>query len=212
MGGIPIVQTIGWWMAAGLFLFALGWFIFHSPVTLRGVYRRVGHDDEAEVHFRMLFGAVSYTFQLPKVQHRQTLNAKVANDWLAQIRKRIVITDGWWTWLSQLLSKTTVTEWKWRSEVGTRDAMWTALATGMVWAIKTTVIGILSQFVRLPEIPLMSVKPVYGADWVATELYFAAEMKFGTFAWRWLVLVYRVRGWIGLVKYVVRWQKSRKRQ
>jgi hypothetical protein len=88
-------------------------------------------------------------------------------------------TDDLLGWVRRTLNHVRVTEWKWTSAVGTDDAMWTAMLTGMAWSVKTTAIGVLSQLIRLETDPEIAVQPVYQQAYFSTEGKFTAKISFG---------------------------------
>lgn len=57
--------------------------------------------------------------------------------------------------------------------------MWTAMATGALWSVKTTTLGVLSQFVKLKAEPKVDVKPIYAQPCFTTEWSCVAKIGFG---------------------------------
>ncbi|QHW30230.1 DUF2953 domain-containing protein [Paenibacillus rhizovicinus] len=192
----------GWMIAAGLF-FLLVLVIALSPVVIRGRIRRVGNDDDAELRIRALFGIVNYHWQLPEMKFsglgmelkreltaenvggsdrnvdKKSVDAKSimkSIDWSHALLRH---TDDLLGWVRRTLGHVRVTEWKWSSAVGTDDAMWTAMLTGMVWSVKTTAIGVLSQLIRLQTDPEIAVQPVYQQAHFSTDGQFTAKVGFG---------------------------------
>ncbi|MNG19977.1 hypothetical protein D3C84_1041940 [compost metagenome] len=72
-----------------------------------------------------------------------------------------------------------VHQMKWTTEVGTDDAMWTAMATGMLWSVKTTAAGVASQIVHLCESPVLEVKPAYNRTVFETQFRLVAHIRLG---------------------------------
>ncbi|MFC4808442.1 DUF2953 domain-containing protein [Paenibacillus sp. GCM10023250] len=192
----------GWMIAAGLF-FLLLLVIASSQVNISGHFKRVGENDDAELRIRALMGLVHYHWQLPVVKakgfglelkreltaaniggvHSNTDKSHVDPKNIASsINKAQAIlrhTDELLGWVRRTLNHVRITEWKWASAVGTGDAMWTAMATGTAWSVKTTTIGVLSQLVRLETDPELSVQPVYQGAHFTTEGRFTAQITFG---------------------------------
>lgn len=93
----------------------------------------------------------------------------------------------------KLLQTVQLTEWKWYTYIGTGDAMWTAMASGMIWTIKTTIYGMLSKLVQIKESPVVKVEPVYQVAFFATEWSCIAKIKFGHAILAGLYIMPRIR-------------------
>lgn len=84
----------------------------------------------------------------------------------------------------------------WRSNIGLNDAMYTAISTGGLWAVKGTLVGFLSSKSRLQDINFQ-VEPDFNGEKVVSHLYGILKMRivhiiFITFYY--LVLI--VRGYL----------------
>ncbi|MBM7564439.1 DUF2953 domain-containing protein [Paenibacillus sacheonensis] len=221
----------GWMIAAGL-IFLLLLAIALSPVVIRGRIKRVGEDDDAELRIRALFGVVHYHWQLPemKVQGlgmelKRELTAENIGGSDSSVKKSSVNassivqsinwthallrhTDDLLGWVRRTLNHIRITEWKWTSAVGTGDAMWTAMLTGMAWSAKTTVIGVLSQLIRLQTDPEMTVQPVYQQAYFSTEGQFTAKVSFGYAIFAGIMLAVKMKHAAkGLPNGIVGWQR-----
>ncbi|MBO7744044.1 DUF2953 domain-containing protein [Paenibacillus sp. MWE-103] len=192
----------GWMIAAGLF-FLLLLVIASSQVVISGHIKRVGENDDAELRIRALMGLVHYHWQLPEVKakgiglelKRELTAANIggvdSNTDTSHVNPKSFMASISWTqailrhtddllgWVRRTLNHVRITEWKWASAVGTGDAMWTAMATGTAWSVKTTAIGVLSQLIRLETDPELSVQPVYQGAHFSTEGQFTAKITFG---------------------------------
>ncbi|MBP3964420.1 DUF2953 domain-containing protein [Paenibacillus lignilyticus] len=225
---------LGWMIGTGLF-FLLLIIALSSPVVIRGHMKRIGNDDDAELRIRALFGLIHYHWQLPIVKFKGMsielkqemlaenaggidLNAKMssvdANSIMKSIDKAHLLlkhTDDMLGWVRITLGHVRLTEWYWRTAVGTGDAMWTAMLTGMVWSVKTTSIGVLSQLVRLTADPSLVVEPVYQKPHFSTEGKFTAKVPFGYAIFAILRLFVRIKkahglpgGFLGLQRILLR--------
>lgn len=59
----------------------------------------------------------------------------------------------------KFLSKITVKELTWHSLVGIGDAAYTGMLTGALWALKGSIIGLISHYMKLKTAPAMSITP-----------------------------------------------------
>ncbi|WP_219836488.1 DUF2953 domain-containing protein [Paenibacillus sp. R14(2021)] len=220
----------GWMIAAGLF-FLLFLIIALSPVIIRGHVKRIGDDDDAELRIRALLGLVHYHWQMPvmklkgmgmDLKHELTaenisdanknsamkhVNSKTIMQYLAWARTMLTQTDDLLGWVRTSLGHVHVTEWKWTSVVGTGDAMWTAMVTGMVWSVKTTAIGIISQLIRLDADPQLAVQPVYQEAHFSTEGQFTAKISVGYAVYAGLRLLLQIKRVPGAPSGFGGWQR-----
>jgi len=205
----------GWLIGAGLF-FLLIVIMLLSPLTVRGWAKRAGQDDRAGLHVHGLFGMLNYKWELPvfrlkgfAIEFKRELNKETPTDQnedvstkhvnketimrgIEEFKEFLRATDQLLKWARMTASHIRLTEWKWRTALGTDDVVWTAMLVGTVWSIKTTFLGVLSQFLRLQAEPQMEVEPLYNQNKFSTDWEMKAEMKLGTVVLSAIVLIYRI--------------------
>ncbi|RAP76436.1 DUF2953 domain-containing protein [Paenibacillus montanisoli] len=225
---------LGWMIGAGLF-FLLLLIIMLSPVVIKGHMKRIGTDDDAELRIRALLGLIHYHWQLPvmrfkgmSVELKKEMTAENAGGGSSDVKMQrmdaqtimrsidmtqmmLKHTDDLLGWVRKTLNHIQLTELRWKTAVGTDDAMWTAMLTGMVWSVKTTALGIISQLVRLTAEPNLTVEPVYQKTYFATEGQFTAKVSFGYAIIAIMLLFIRIKrakgvpgGMIGLQRILLR--------
>jgi hypothetical protein len=59
------------------------------------------------------------------------------------------------------LRKISVKRVEWHTVIGVGDAAYTGMATGAIWAVKGSIIGIISHYMKLKEMPRMTVTPYF---------------------------------------------------
>jgi hypothetical protein len=220
----------GWIVAAGLFfLLVLAGLL--SPAVIRAHIKRVNDDDYAEITFRAVFGLVNYRFQLPIIRlkglgmelRRELLAENIGGghadsststltlqsmmksmDTIKMLMKHKHLLLGW---VRFTLKHVSITEWRWRTAVGTGDAMWTAMMTGTVWSVKTTVIGLVSQLVRSMAEPQIGVEAVFDKPHFSTEGHVTAKMNLGFLIFATVNLMFRLKKVPGLKKGIVGWER-----
>jgi len=205
----------GWLIGAGLF-FLLIVIMLLSPLTVNGWAKRVGQDDRAGLHVHGLFGMLHYKWELPVIrlkgfaielkrelnketpvgQNEDTSTKQVDKDTImyiiSELKQFLWATDQLLKWAKMTARHIRLTEWKWRTALGTDDVVWTAMLVGAVWSVKTTFLGVLSQFLRLQAEPQMNVEPLYNQNQFSTDWEMKAEMRLGTIVFSAIVLVYRI--------------------
>ena len=108
-----------------------------------------------------------------------SINMEKINHYIQHVKEILRKTDNLTGLARQTLSRVEVRKWEWHTHVGTGDAMWTAMATGMIWSVKTTAIGVISQLLRLQAEPQASVRPEYRAAHLSTRFTCIAQIRFG---------------------------------
>lgn len=214
----------GWMTAAGLFFLCLFIAIAASPVTVSGQFSKQGKKDDAEIAVKALFGLYRYRMKVPVIrfvgtfvqmkeqvsssdaginkwkQFNEEINADDVMRSIDKFKQTLEMTRNLTGWAKQTLAKVKLTEWKWHSTVGTGDAMWTAMATGLVWSTQSGMIGVLSQFVQLKSEPKMNVTPIYNYPCFSTEWSCIAQIRFGYAILAGLKLLVRMKKGKGGVK------------
>lgn len=214
----------GWITAAGLFFLLILIVILNSQVVIKGHLRRAGDNDDAELNIKALFGIIRYRIKVPIMQFTGTsvqlkeqvsTTSAVFNSWkqfskdidaekvlntIDKLKYILQITRNLTGWVRLTLTKVRLVEWNWSTSVGAGDAMWTAMATGLVWSVKTSIIGVLSQMVKLKAEPNMNVQPIYQQSAFTTEWSCIAQIRFGYAILAGLQLLFRMKKMKGGVK------------
>lgn len=213
----------GWMTTAAVVLLFLA-AVMISPVRIRGEFSRTGSDDDMEFVVRALFGLVCYRKRIPvlrfvgtgvdmKLDNEETriadqkqysvmdrIDPERIAEMMKNVKERLARTDDLTGWTRQMLRKIKLKEWKWSTTVGVNDAMWTAMVTGMLWSLKTTSIGVISQLVRLTSAPQLTVEPDYGKAQFSTRWSCIAQISFGYAILAGLQLLFRMKRSKGGVK------------
>ncbi|WP_062047748.1 DUF2953 domain-containing protein [Bacillus sp. JCM 19034] len=82
-------------------------------------------------------------------------------DALRTIRDFIQHVIGLHTIVQRFLKKVRIKQLNWHSSVGIEDAAHTAQLAGVVWSLKSVIIGLISHYTRLQDVPKVSVEPRY---------------------------------------------------
>lgn len=153
---------------------------------------------------RALFGLVSLRYDIPLIQFISltrgvqvkvgeenknipmedkeddaTITWEKINNSYDKFMKFLSEVSDYFYWLKQTMAKIHVTEFNWYTRLGIGEAPETAIATGMAWAVKSTVAGWLFQFVKLRKAPQLSVVPMYNRTLFSTELSCITKIRTG---------------------------------
>jgi len=205
-----------WWVAAGILL-VLAVAACCSHVIIRGTVTRRGADDNADIEVSALYGLVRYHMKVPVVlfENRELkLKARTAGPMVgvseteAEIDKNAIerffermmeflrFTRDLTGLAKHLVSRIKLTELRWTTDVGTGDAVSTAMATGLAWSVKTAITGVLSQLVRLRTNPHLAVAPHFNSTRFETAIACQARIRL----WHLLLAGMRLFGRILKVK------------
>lgn len=80
---------------------------------------------------------------------------------LSDFRHLLAHIAGFHKIVRSFLAKVTVRNIEWHTMVGVGDAAATGVLTGAFWAVKGGIIGIISSYMKLKEMPIMSITPSF---------------------------------------------------
>ncbi|MGG0173021.1 DUF2953 domain-containing protein [Paenibacillus dokdonensis] len=199
-------------------------------------FSKEGHDDKAIVDIHMLYGMVRFHYEMPKLVFENMkkgfllklekssnlnrnsgstthtrINKKKTDLWAHEIRILLRSTASLKKWLQRTFSHVRVHELNWSTNFSTGEAEWTAIATGVLWSIKTTLIGWLSFQVRMKSSPRIYVIPVFKDEMLfSTEFYCVCRLSFGYAMYAAIILLSRILKVEGGLKKWIRLYRQRK--
>ncbi|WNR42492.1 DUF2953 domain-containing protein [Paenibacillus roseipurpureus] len=194
-------------------------------------FSRVKDNDTLSVEVRGLFGLIRYRYVIPIIQFKgfaqgimiksETIR-KSSNELKDETRDHItkdrviafykqakdvlVHTMNLYGWMKMTLAKVECTDLKWITRVGVGDAPETAITTGAIWGIKSSLLGFTIRYVNLVAKPRIDVIPQYNEKQFATEFRFAGRIRVWYAVTAGVRLMYRalkvkggIRTWIQFV-------------
>jgi hypothetical protein len=219
------------WLGLVLFLVAVVVWISLSRLRVQLYFSRVKDNDHFFAEFKVLGGLFSRRLEIPYIEYRGIfggifvkmvkLGAMGAQqDHLQDVQKQHLtperISDMYhWgkrllkhvkdftEWLRHTLTHVKCSEFRWDTRLGIGDAAETALATGMLWAVKSTLFGYIFQYVHLETKPKLSIQPQYNHTEFSSEFSCHANIRIGFLIFSLLVLVWRIMKSKGGLKF---WQ------
>lgn len=183
----------------GRFLFLCGILAWFSPIVVTTEMKKINLDDDFDVRVRALFGLIRLHWTMPilewtnrglkvksesstskgHTEEKEQLNAAEVISMTNRIKRFVQQVEGTAALAKAALSKVRVSQWEWSTEVGTGDAMWTAMSTGMLWSVKTTAVGVASQLLHLTQPPAIAVKPAYNRTCFVSHWRLVASIRLG---------------------------------
>jgi hypothetical protein len=206
-----------------------------SGVRTHIVYTRVHQDDHLNIEIKALFGLVRYCYSLPSIKFEglargisieteHTSNIPIPNkqaqsskgeinidqravlNWYEKFNALIHHVVGFQHWLVNTLTHTRCTRINWYTDIGLEDAAETAITTGLIWGLKTSILGVFFNKIKLEAQPQLSVIPQFNQSVFRTQFdcLLMIRMGYAIFAgMRLFVRISKVKGGIRTWKNAV---------
>ncbi len=179
---MEIILKVGLLVGACVIL----WMIAISRVHVEVLYTWTDDDDLFRLKLRALFGLIRYKLEIPIINWnsmqksvtfmRESMNVNmqdVIGKGKGEIDRHAVIrqfeqlqellkhTLGLHAWLLRTLRQIQCSGLEWTTEVGIGDAPDTAITAGLVWGIQSSILGFVFRYIRLQQMPVVSVQPLF---------------------------------------------------
>jgi hypothetical protein len=208
-----------WWtIAAGIAAMALC--IWFSSITATFTFHRVLNDDRLAFKIRALFGLVRYQYIIPSIQFRglfdgvmiktkantsgtkaeqdhQQIDLPKINEFYRTGKRLIQHAEGFSDWLTAVLTDWRCIHLRWHTHIGLGDAPDTAVAVGLAWGAKCSLLHYALNHVQLQTQPDLAVIPQYNRNHFSTNLLVIGRIRLGNalidtafLLWR----IWKVRG------------------
>ncbi|MGG3471056.1 DUF2953 domain-containing protein [Neobacillus pocheonensis] len=176
-----------------LLLFIL---IIFSKLTILVNYYHHNDNDDLKIEFRIWFGLIKFKKHIPLIKVDDNSPSIVVKDDSSnkdakQITPNDVLTNlkntkeilhhvfGMHVIVRKFFQKVTIKKLEWHSFIGVGDAAYTGMATGALWGIKGGIVGLLSHFLKLKEMPHLTVTPHFQAAVIQTQLTCMFQFRIG---------------------------------
>lgn len=197
--------------------------ILLSNVTTQVVYSRKADDDNFYVLIKALFGVLRFRYAIPiikfkgitkgvSIDREETTNAPIPDkidhikidrmdvvSRYEQVKELVGHVLGFNRWLMSTLKRIHCRQISWATDIGLDDAAETAITTGMIWGIKTSILGILFNQIKLEAQPQLAVVPHFNSMQFRTafECIIVIRLGYAMLAGlHLLVRIYKVKGGI----------------
>ena len=179
--------------------------IIFSKLTIHLNFYHHNDNDELDVVFRLWFGLIKYKINVPLIKiddnspsivvkgntsmgdsgesestssvqqiDKDDIETKLSN--AKEIVQHVVNMQ---VIVSKFMKRIVIKHFEWHSLVGVGDAAHTGIITGALWALKGSVVGILSNFLRLKEMPVLSVTPHFQMAIIQTRITCIIQFRIG---------------------------------
>ncbi|HZG71565.1 MAG TPA: DUF2953 domain-containing protein [Chondromyces sp.] len=165
-------------------------------------------NDHINIRFKLWFGLIKYTLKIPlikikkdeetqatkvvfKKEAQQTDRPETAKeskdditpdefiDSLSDVKELVQHVVGMHTIVRKFLQKVSINQIKWNSMIGVKDAAVTGVLTGGLWAVKGSLISLLSHYMKLRRIPEVNITPSFILPITRTEFTCMLQFRIG---------------------------------
>ncbi|MDF2679549.1 MAG: hypothetical protein K0R47_739 [Brevibacillus sp.] len=178
--------------------------VFITPVQIMLFYGRVGENDHVVVELSAWFRLIRRKYEIPMVflkkseagpevvakvetvQQKNKTKEKIhdftrneMNKWYHNYRDVLEKVHDLKPMFSQLLKRIRCTKLDWHTVMGTGQASETGALTGIIWGVKSMLIGMISHSISLRVIPRMSVQPTWNQVMIRTQFHCVLHVTLG---------------------------------
>ncbi len=204
MGG-KVVNKLFWLILSLAILVFLLLLIIFTKLTILVNYYHHNDNDDLKVEFRIWFGLIKYKINVPLIKiddnspsviiksdsHMGNSDVKKSQQSVTQISDHDILTQfenarsilkkvvHLQVIARKFLQRITIKKFEWDTLMGVGDAAHTGMLTGALWAVKGSIIGLLSHYFRLKEMPNLSVTPHFQAAVIQTRLTCIFQFRIG---------------------------------
>jgi hypothetical protein len=199
------VRKLVWLLIALIILILLFLLIIFSKLTIHLNYFHHNDNDELTLQFRLWFGIIKYKMNIPlvKIDDNSPSIVVKGNTQFGDSQKskspmeEVQITEddimanftnakeiiqhvvNMQVIVRKFLKRIVIKRFEWHSLVGIGDAAHTGVIAGALWTIKGSIVGMLSHFLRLKEMPILSVTPHFQLAIIQTRITCIFQFRIG---------------------------------
>jgi hypothetical protein len=129
-----------------------------------------------------------------KMQQENEFDKKDLLNSLNDTKALIEHVVGLHTLIRKLLKKVSIKKFEWHTNVGIGDAAATAILCGAIWSVKGSIVGLISNYMRLIKRPTLTVTPNFQQTVSRIQLKCILQIRIGHAIWAGIKLV---RYWKG---------------
>ena len=195
------MTELKWVLIALIILFALFLLIIFSKIKVYINYQHHNDDDHLIIQFKAWFGLIKYKLEFPLIKiddnsptivvkqkmpdaKQDSLEQKSTKQFsfedflnslhdMKELLKSVVSLQ---TIVQKFLKKVVVRKLEWHTVVGIGDAASTGMISGAIWTVKGGVVGLISNFLKLQAVPIMTVTPQF--QLVVSHIAFSCMIQF----------------------------------
>ncbi|PEQ95643.1 hypothetical protein CN481_03240 [Bacillus sp. AFS006103] len=179
--------------------------ILFTKLTILINYYHHNDNDDLKIKLKIWFGLIKYTINVPLIkvddnspslivksntklgdsseQSTKEEAKKITTDdvdtYFTNAKKLLNHVVGLHRIVRMFLRRVTLKGFEWETMIGLGDAAHTGTITGAIWAFKGSVIGLISHYLKLKEMPKITVTPHFQAAVIHTRLTCIIQFRIG---------------------------------
>lgn len=184
---------VSWLIGIVLFLFLM---LLITPVQIHLYYGRVGENDHIVVELSAWYRLIRRKYEIPMVFMKATeegpevvakvetvqqktktkdkvqdLTRKQVNKWYHNYREVLEKVHDMQPLFKKFFRRIHCTRLEWHTVMGAGQASETGALTGIIWAVKSMIVGAISNAISLRVLPSLSVQPVWNQAFIRTQFH-----------------------------------------
>lgn len=166
---------------------------------------RVKNDDNINLVIKGFYGFFRYRYNIPyvqyegiwngivvklqsksenvtavtKVQQKEKLTPRRIERFFKKFKRIVEHIVDLNEWLRRTIAHIKCTQFRWYTTVGVGDAPETAILTGLIWGVKSTLCGFAFRLINLQTQPKLAVHPRYNSTQFSTEISCIGKIRLG---------------------------------
>ncbi|MDQ0196991.1 DUF2953 domain-containing protein [Neobacillus ginsengisoli] len=194
-----------WLTIALIFLLFIFILIIFTKLTISINYYHHNDNDDLKIEFKVWFGLIKYKINIPlikiddnspsvivkrkkpKEQPADETKDKNVNqitpgdviNTLKTVKELLHQVFNLHVVIRKFFSKVTIKQFEWHSMIGIGDAAFTGTLTGALWAIKGSIAGMLSQYLKMKEMPNLTITPHFQLAVLQTRFTCIFQFRIG---------------------------------
>ncbi|WP_442595483.1 DUF2953 domain-containing protein [Neobacillus sp. D3-1R] len=175
-----------WLIIALIILLIIIITIIWTKLTIILDFYHGNDNDHLKLEFKIWFGLIKYKKDIPLIKiddnspsiiyedkTKKGKNEKTSKEEVKQVTENDIQRSlrnakrllehvvGLHSIVKHFLTKVKVKKVEWHSVIGVGDAMYTGVLTGAIWALKGSIVGLISHYMKLKDMPRMTVTPYF---------------------------------------------------
>ncbi|WP_335582593.1 DUF2953 domain-containing protein [Neobacillus drentensis] len=189
-------------MSILLLLFML---ILFTKLTILINYYHHNDNDDLKIKLKIWFGLIKYTINVPLIkvddnspslvvksktkmgdsseqstkEEAKQITTEDVDTYFTNAKKLLNHVIGLHRIVRMFFRKVTMKGLEWDTMIGLGDAAHTGTITGAIWAFKGSIIGLISHYIKLKEMPKITVTPHFQAAVIQTKLTCIIQFRIG---------------------------------
>jgi hypothetical protein len=210
------VSELKWLVVGLIILLLLIILITITKLTILISYHHSQDDDQLNIKVKAWFGLIRYKKSIPLIKidddspaivykektqigekadsdnnKTKKFSAKDFIDGLHDMKQLLIHIVSLHRIMRWFLRKVSIKKMEWRSVIGVGDAATTGMLTGALWSVKGGLLGLISNYMRLIDSPILSITPSFQKAVSQTKFQCMIQFRIG----------YAMLAGIKLVKY-----------